>query len=70
MESSDGWFRTYAFIHPGLPKAELHVHPKGRLSPNSRWRLPAQRVALRFGSAEELREAYPHRTAILSRPLL
>ncbi|WP_428665418.1 adenosine deaminase [Reyranella sp.] len=47
-----------AFI-AGLPKAELHIHIEGSLEPELMMTLAARnKVALRFGSIEELRAAY------------
>lgn len=47
-----------AFI-AGLPKAELHIHIEGSLEPELMTALAARnKVALRFGSIEELRAAY------------
>lgn len=47
-----------AFI-AGLPKAELHIHIEGSLEPELMMALAARnKVALRFGSIEELRAAY------------
>ena len=42
-----------------LPKAELHIHIEGTLEPEMMFELAARNgVALRFGSVEEVREAY------------
>jgi len=47
-----------AFI-AGLPKAELHIHIEGSLEPELMMTLAARnKVALRFGSIEDLRAAY------------
>jgi adenine deaminase len=47
-----------AFI-AGLPKAELHIHIEGSLEPELMMALAARnKVALRFGSIDDLRAAY------------
>ncbi len=47
-----------AFIH-GLPKAELHMHIEGSLEPELMFALAKRnRVAIPFGSVEEVRAAY------------
>lgn len=55
------WFggqTMQAFIR-GLPKAELHVHIEGTLEPELLFEIGRRnRIALRFGSVEELRGAY------------
>ena len=45
-----------------LPKCELHIHIEGSLEPELMFALARRnRIALPFGSVEELRRAYPSR---------